>query len=990
MIRKVASREQTRTPEEVLAKKFGKAFKFTGCTDAVFSDSSCQKAIGITGLPIKAPVIMVLLENSKFADFLYKGFTDESVCLVKEQGGFQLYTESKGRTALPDEIGKAVELTVRDVANWAGFLTENGDHVIDLLKPAPGPHFYVNLLVGNRLGFNRALQTTPKSVVDRFGRGSFRSHAATQVLATRYDMRQEENGFPANRQFYLYEDGKQIFYSALVDDANIKKAVCTHSCNRTVIEYKTACGLEITRTIFLVPHKKGFPLACEMQIIKIKNNSGRKRNLRITYTGMFGTAASHAIFEDVTYTNVIMQSAALYDGKGQFIGISPDYYRDAYNEDMRFVSMFARSGKNRIFPQSFCTDYNDFVGTGTLEHPTGGYSLNNKLNRKGPGFFALGTPFEAADGETVEIDSFTGLSSAKDNPTFSSKTMGAELENLLGYFEKQETTEDTLREVIDFQERYSKYFEFKTENKLFNSGFNKNLAFQVLYQTFMSRSFCQTQKGYREIGFREIQDLFASMYYFINMGYQDFVKKLLFEWTSNVYKMGYANHNFYWVGKQPGLYSDDSLWLLQAYYRYVIYTKDTAILNEEVPVADGKNEKRAVRDTLQAIIQYSASISVGNHGLPLLDYADWNDCLKIDADYVDGAAKEKLYYKQLSETNEKYGSRFMSDYSESVMNAFLLKLAEDDLASIAEMDNDQVLSEKMTALSAELTSRIKKSAWKENFFARVLLNRYKDGSYTYLGAKGDNLSADPNIDGTYFLNSFSWAVLSGVATDEQIKIMVDTIEKQLLTPYGIRLISPTDMNKLAKDTATGHYFYGDRENGAVFKHASMMLTAALVKAAKEVSDNTLAREMAKLAYFMVDLTIPYKNLEDPFKLGGNPRICTQYINTDSGENIGPLLSGTATWLNLTITTLAGIEYVKDGISFSPILREEETHLEYSLKSPKCTFDITVTKPKGFVRLAQSPHSLIIDGMPADSKAVGSFIIPMFTDGKRHTVALEFK
>jgi len=62
----------------------------------------------------------------------------------------------------------------------------------------------------------------------------------------------------------------------------------------------------------------------------------------------------------------------------------------------------------------------------------------------------------------------------------------------------------------------------------------------------MSRSFGQTQKGYREIGFREIQDLFASMYYFINIGYQDFVKELLFEWTANVYKMGYANHNFYW------------------------------------------------------------------------------------------------------------------------------------------------------------------------------------------------------------------------------------------------------------------------------------------------------------------------------------------------------------------------------------------------------------------------------------------------------------
>jgi len=42
------------------------------------------------------------------------------------------------------------------------------------------------------------------------------------------------------------------------------------------------------------------------------------------------------------------------------------------------------------------------------------------------------------------------------------------------------------------------------------------------------------------------------------------------------------------------------------------------------------------------------------------------------------------------------------------------------------------------------------------------------------------------------------------------------------------------LNKIANDTATGHYFFGDRENGAVFKHASMMAVAALIKAAKKV------------------------------------------------------------------------------------------------------------------------------------------------------------
>lgn len=100
---------------------------------------------------------------------------------------------------------------MENVDRWAGTLNDRGEHTIDLRTPSPGPHFYVNLLMGNRIGYDYALQTTPKSVVDRFGRGSFRSHADTQVLATRWDMRAEENGFPANRQFYIVEDFKKYF-----------------------------------------------------------------------------------------------------------------------------------------------------------------------------------------------------------------------------------------------------------------------------------------------------------------------------------------------------------------------------------------------------------------------------------------------------------------------------------------------------------------------------------------------------------------------------------------------------------------------------------------------------------------------------------------------------------------------------------------------------------------------------------------------------------
>ena len=58
------------------------------------------------------------------------------------------------------------------------------------------------------------------------------------------------------------------------------------------------------------------------------------------------------------------------------------------------------------------------------------------------------------------------------------------------------------------------------------------------------------------------------------------------------------------------------------------------------------------------------------------------------------------------------------------------------------------------------------------------------------GKKGDGLSAKEGIDGSYFLNSFSWSILSGCASEEQIAAMLDPINKYVKTEAGLMLSSP--------------------------------------------------------------------------------------------------------------------------------------------------------------------------------------------------------
>lgn len=996
MVEELVARGLKVTAESKIRKIFSDILKPDWVVDALFADSGMERVMGVANLPLKAPVMLEILNNHKIARYLEDTIGDTNSYLIVINKAISHGRDQdlaiyffKDRCVelmdIPANISRSFVELLSKIPSWAGYLNDQGEHIIDLRSPLPGPHFAINLLLGNRIGFPHALQTTPKSVVDRLGRGSFRSHAASQVLATRWDVRQEENGFPANRQFYLVEEGRKIFYSADPNDSNLEKAFCIHSQNKTTISYETKCGLEIKRVIFLLAQEAGLPLATEVQKITIHNLGDRPRQLKLVYTGMFGPAFPNALQEDVLYSNIIMQSKLLKNEDGSVMAVGVEYRPENAKEDLRFHAMIVNNGSTVIFPREFCCNYNEFVGNGTLENPGGLYHLSNNLYRKGPGFFALAAPISLFPGGECSCDNFTGLVSKKNNPYFQDNTFKQEIENLIGKFSKPGELAKTLEKNERFYQRYCNFLQVKSADQSFNQYCNKNLPFQVLYQTIVSRSFCQTQKGYREIGFREIQDIYATMYYFVSMGMKEFVKDLLKEWCGKIFEFGYAYHNFFWVGKEPGKWSDDALWFVQALYRYINLTGDRAFLDEECEIAGTDPVRtRPVYETAKAILVYSGEISIGKHGMPLLDYADWNDCLKLDDNFVNGVTKEKLYREQIAKGGN-FGEPLRSDYSESVMNAFLLKLAIDEMMILARDKNDREYDEKLKLQSSRLYDRLQTHAWKGDFFARVLFNRFQNNEYIFLGAKGDGLSADPKINGAYFLNSLSWAILSDSASEEQIRTMLTVVMEVLKTPFGLKLVSSVDLGKIAQGTATGEYFPGDRENGAIFKHACMMATVAMFKAAKQVPDLSLAEKLTRLAYWMLELVLPYKTMVNPFVTCGNPRFCTQYNNSETGENIGPMLSGTSTWLTLSLLSALGIEYTRRGIEINPLLQPESQMIEYTLNTGGTIYWIQIQKPLGFYRIADRDVTIQMDGRKRQDN-----ILPLLEDGQEHRVEIVFK
>ncbi len=992
----VKARDKQVSAKSLIEEKFKSLV--TGSVSAQYIGFTKSPVVaGVCGLEFDSPLVTVVLQLSEINDVLNSIFAQGKSVLFTADG--DLYTEgASAPEALSSEQKAAIKAVIDGSSKWGGQLDGNGELVFDPSTPVPGPHYYTNMLIGNRIGFDRPLQSTPKSAVDALGGGCFRAHADTQVLATKWDYLPEENGFPANRQFYLTENGKQIFWSGTAKAEGLKKVTTTHAQNRTTIAYELDDGLKITRTIFILPAQDNMPLAAEAQMIKIENTGSEDRNLRIVYTGMFGTHEVHALREDVIFSTVVAQSEIFYDDNEQIKAICFDPNPKWTKGNIRWNALLVHEDGKVKFPSQYSARYADFVGSGTLAKPEFISFLSDRQSRKGPGFFALATEFTVKAGGQVRADNFTCLTSDVLNDNYEEdETAKKEIAALIDYYSNENALPEAYEKVVNFTHDYSKYMKISHEDKNFESYVNNNLPFQVFYQTFVSRSLDWTQKGYREIGFREIQDIFASMYYFAGMGQQEFVKKLLREWTSNVFEDGYTNHNFYWYGKEPGQWSDDGLWLLQALDRYVSLTGDYDFLKEQIVIAqtydtpeeamkavkEGRGNKRTILETIKAIITYSAKISVGAHGIPLIDKADWNDCLRVDPDFLPGKDKIKAYKEQLASKGKAFGEvPYESEYSESVMNGFLLKVAIDAAKGMFEKTGDAAYASELEALSSKVKEDLRGNAWKNDFFARVLFNRKNKPELEYLGAAGDNLQVE-DAPGSYFLNAFSWSILAGCADETQIATMLDSMDKYLKSPYGFRLCSTVDYSKIAPKIDVALYYPGDRENGGVFKHANMMAAAAMLKAAKQVNDVELAARLAKTAYWVIDCILPYRTLKHPFDSCGNPRWCTQYNNSDSGENIGPTLSGTSTWLLLCLFSCFGVEFTSDALIVEPLLREDDTNLSVTVNSGLAIYEISISKPQGFRRTNEGVKVFCDDQELPDTR------VPIFTDNGTHKVKVVF-
>ena len=99
-------------------------------------------------------------------------------------------------------------------------------------------------------------------------------------------------------------------------------------------------------------------------------------------------------------------------------------------------------------------------------------------------------------------------------------------------------------------------------------------------------------------------------------------------------------------------YGDDHLWIVLTVASYLKETGKMDLLKEEIPFYEkGKKHAERARGTILEHLKRSLNFTrthLGKHGLPLLGFADWNDCMNLPLG-AESTFNTALYAKALLE-----------------------------------------------------------------------------------------------------------------------------------------------------------------------------------------------------------------------------------------------------------------------------------------------------------------------------------------------------
>ncbi|MDD5073233.1 MAG: cellobiose phosphorylase [Candidatus Omnitrophica bacterium] len=336
---------------------------------------------------------------------------------------------------------------------------------------------------------------------------------------------------------------------------------------------------------------------------------------------------------------------------------------------------------------------------------------------------------------------------------------------------------------------------------------------------------------------------------------------------------------------------------------------------------------------VQNVVQF---FNVGEHNVIRLENADWDDGLDMAADRGESVAFSFMYAYNLRDICVILEEMKKRHKSVKLLTEFLMLL--DNLGTPVDYDNYKekqrrleeylescrsITGEAVEVDIDDLIADLDKKA--DHLFAWLRKKEWLEGAGFFNGYydnKGRRVEGKSGDKVRMKLASQVFAIMSGCATDSQIRKMWQSIKKYLKDPGlgGFRL--GTDFRTVYMDLGRAFGFaYGDKENGAFFNHMNVMLANALykrgfIKEGREVFDSVYKMSTGEAA--RIYPMIP------------------EYFNNE-GRGLYFYLTGSASWYIYTlIDEVLGVKFNFGKAALKPKLVPDDFHggdieVRYNLK-----------------------------------------------------------
>lgn len=587
---------------------------------------------------------------------------------------------------------------------------------------------------------------------------------------SRYIFNQEDK---PGRYVYIRDDEDNDYWSAswqpvgkpLGEGYDEYKSECRHGTAYTIIkgQYK---GIT-SEVLYYVPLGKTH----EVWKVNIKNDSDRPRKLSafgyVEFTNENNyendlVNLQYTLFITRTYLkgNKILQVINENDGKNS----------EGSNNRERFFGLAgAPITSYNGDKSSFIGNYRSYNNPIAVERGACDNVLNFNANACG----ALHTDMVLQPGESKEFAFVLGRKNDKEAT-----------EILKGYSDLC-TIKRELKELKDYWHGKLSSFQVATPSEEFNAMVNTWNSYQCFITFIWSRAasfmYCGLRNGY---GYRDtVQDIQGIIHLDPDMAKE----KISFMLSAQVdnggglplvkfdHKAGHEDTpddaSYVQATGHPAYRADDALWLFPTVYKYMAETGDKAFLDEVIPYAN--RDEGTVYDHLKRAINFSME-RLSTHKMPAGLHADWNDCLRLGKKGESTFVALQLYYAM------------------SVIRD--IALDKDDKEYIAYIDRVQ----------KELKDTINENCWEDDRFIRGFK---EDGQV--IGSKKDP-------EASMWLNPQSWSVISGLATKEQAEKALESVYRELNTPYGARVMAPPYVDHAFKGALAILFNPTTKENGGIF------------------------------------------------------------------------------------------------------------------------------------------------------------------------------